>query len=212
MATDDSTTNFVPNGFHLIEQLGVGTVFAVARVTDALGRELICKRAAHPRFAPALERERDLLGILCGAAIPELIASGSDARGGFLVESRARGSAVRGLIPEGQVRLDASRWIALARASTRALADLHGMRDGRGALDFVHGDISPDNLFFEPPATVTLIDFSSASFRDAREAPHAGDRGTVPYAAPELLRQETPATAECDTNALASTLLDVSVG
>ena len=103
-------------------------------------------------------------------------------------------------------------WIELARASAHALATLHAFRDGKGPLGFVHGDISPDNLFFEPPATVTFIDFSSASWREGREPPHAGDRGTVPYAAPELLRQETRATAECDTYALAATLLAVAVG
>ena len=212
MATDDSKTNFVPSGFRLIERLGVGTVFAVARVADAQGRELICKRPAQPRFGGALERERDLLTILCGAAVPELIASGDDARGGFLVETCARGAPVRELMTEGQVRPSADTWIALARASAHALATLHALGDGQGPLGFVHGDLSPDNLFFEPPATVTFIDFSSASWREAADPPQLGDRGTVPYAAPELLRQETRATAECDTYALAATLLAVAVG
>jgi serine/threonine protein kinase len=212
MATDDSTTNFVPSGFRLIERLGVGTVFAVAHVTDPQGRELICKRPAHPRFIPALERERDVLTILCGAAVPELVTSGRDARGGFLVERRARGSPVRELMAEGQVCLPPTVWIELARASAHALATLHAFRDGKGPLGFVHGDISPDNLFFEPPSTVTLIDFSSASFRDAPLPANIGDRGTTPYAAPELLRQETHATPECDTYALAATLLAVAVG
>jgi serine/threonine protein kinase len=208
----DSTTNFVPSGFRLIEQLGVGTVFAVARVMDAHGRELVCKRARHPRFAEALKRERDVLAILCGAAAPELIASGDDRRGGFLVETRARGRPVRELMTEGFLRADTPRMIAMARASAEALAGLHALSDAGGPLDFVHGDISPDNLFFEPPATVTFIDFSSASFRDARDPPHPDDRGTAPYAAPELLRQETRATAECDTYALAATLLAAAVG
>jgi hypothetical protein len=212
MATDDSTTNFVPSGFRLIDRLGIGTVFAVARVTDAQGRELICKRPAHPRFAGALEREREVLTILCGAAVPELVASGHDARGGFLVETRARGWPVRELMIDGQVRPPATIWMALARASAHALATLHTFRDGKGPLGFVHGDISPDNLFFEPPATVTLIDFSSASFRDAPLPSNVGDRGTAPYAAPELLRQDTHATPECDTYALAATLLAVAVG
>src|SRR5687767_13159438 len=145
MATDDSTTNFVPSGFQLVERLGVGTVFAVARVADAQGRELICKRAAQPRFAAALDRERDLLTILCGAAVPELVTWGIDARGGFLVETRARGGPLRELITEGQAPPTASAWIALAKASAHALATLHAFRDGKGRLGFVHGDISPDN-------------------------------------------------------------------
>src|SRR5688572_11556433 len=189
MATDDSTTNFVPTGFQLIEPLGVGTVFAVARVGDAQGRELICKRAAHSHSSVALERERDLLGRLRGAAVPELIASGHDGLGGFLVETHAPGAPLRELITAGQALPGAASWIDLARASAHALAALHAFRDGEGVLGFVHGDISPDNVFFEPPACITFIDFSSASWRDAPDPPHPDDRGTVPYAAPELLRQ-----------------------
>jgi serine/threonine protein kinase len=211
MATDTSTTNFVPPGFRTIEHLGVGTAFAVARVHDAQGRDLICKRAVDARFAAALDRERDVLALTTGASIPELVASGSDARGGFLVETRARGTAVRELMG-GRTPPGAAQWLALACASTRALAALHAMRDPKGALRFVHGDVSPDNLFFEPPATVTFIDFSSSTWRDAPQPALTGDRGTVPYAAPELTRQEVHATAATDTYALAATLLAVAVG
>ena len=210
MATDDSTTNFVPAGFQLIERLGVGTVFAVASVRDAQGRELICKRAADARFASALEREGDVLRNVKGEAVPQLAARGSDARGGFLVETRARGVPMRELI--GQPPSGAAQWVALARASAIALASLHALHDAHGPMSFVHGDISPDNLFFEPPDIVTFIDFSSATWRQAPAPALSGDRGTVPYAAPELLRQEVRATAATDTYALAATLLALAVG
>ena len=211
MATDTSTTNFGPKGFRTLERLGIGTVFEVARVEDAAGRELICKRATRARFALALDRERDVLQAAKGAALPELVASGTDARGGFLVETRARGTPLRELI-DGRAPPGAAQWMELARASARALAALHAFCDGRGSLRLVHGDISPDNLFFEPPATVTFIDFSSATWREASKPALEGDRGTVPYAAPELVRQEVHATAETDTYALAATLLAVAVG
>jgi len=210
MATDTSTTNFVPTGFRTIERLGIGSVFEVARAADAQGRELICKRAADARFSGALDREREVLHIVQGPSFPQVVASGSDRRGGFLVETRAPGAALRELM--GGAPPGAARCIELARASTHALALLHGLGDAKGPLRLVHGDISPDNLFYDPPATITFIDFSSATWRDAPEPALEGDRGTVPYAAPELARQEVRATAESDTYALAATLLAVAVG
>jgi serine/threonine protein kinase len=212
MATNTSTTNFGPTGFAVIERLGRGAVFEVALVRDVRGRDLICKRAAQPGAAGAIERERDILLGLKGVAVPELVASGADARGEFLVETRAPGQAVRALFAEGRPRLGAAEWIELARASAHALAALHAAADAKGALGFVHGDVSPDNLFFEAPTAVTFLDFSSALWRDAPAAALPGDRGTVPYAAPELLRQEAHATAHGDTYALAATLLAAAVG
>jgi serine/threonine protein kinase len=211
MATDTSTTNFGPIGFDLVRRLGRGAAFEVAVVRDVHGRELICKRPASADTADAVEREADLLRTLKGAAFPELVEAGTDRRGGFLVETRARGSAVRDLIADGRVLVGADRWVDLAQASARALAGLHALADDEGPFHFVHGDISPDNLFFEAPAMVTFVDFSSATWRRAPLPAFAGDRGTVPYAAPELVRQEGHATAESDTYALAATLLAVAV-
>jgi len=213
MATDTSTTNFAPKGFIVVERLGIGSVFEVAVVRGQGDRDLVCKRPApHVRSAVALERERDVLEAAKSRHFPEVIASGSDARGVFLVQTRARGAAVRELVRQDAPPLDARRWLELARSSSRALADLHALADADGDLSVVHGDISPDNLFFEPPNTVTFVDFSSATWRGAARPALAGDRGTVPYAAPELLRQEGPANAACDTYALAATLLAAAVG
>jgi serine/threonine protein kinase len=212
MATDTSTTNFALPGFRTIERLGIGTAFELARVLDAQGRELICKRPIDARFAPALDRERDALTLgHLQAPFPELVAFGHAAGAAFLVETRARGTSLRQWL-EAPEPPRAAHWLAVARAVTRALADLHAWGDARGPLRFVHGDVSPDNLFFEPPATVTFIDFSSATWRDAPRSALPGDRGTVPYAAPELTRQEIQATRETDTYALAATLLALAVG
>jgi serine/threonine protein kinase len=194
-----------------VRRLGRGATFEVAVVRDVQGRELICKRAAHPGAGGAIEREVEVLRSFKTASLPELIAAGTDAHGGFLVESRAPGVAVRELIAEGRVIIDVARWIELAQASTRALADLHALADAEGGLAFVHGDISPDNVFFEAPTTVTFVDFASATWRAAPLPAFPGDRGTVPYAAPELIRQEGHAAAASDTYALAATLLAVAV-
>jgi serine/threonine protein kinase len=126
-----------------------------------------------------------------------------------LLEGRARGVSVRELAESG---LDAPRWVELARASSGALARLHALRDERGDLSFVHGDVSPDNVFFDAPAGVTFVDLSSATFRDAAEPVFPGDRGTLPYVAPEIARGEARPAAASDTYALAATLLAAAIG
>ena len=209
-------TGFAPNGTRLVEHLGIGTVFQVALVLDQEGRELVCKRVA-PGAKTAcgdapLERERDVLLAVKSPHLADLVAWGSDDRGGFVLQARARGTAVRQLIGEGVQPLNGTKWLDLARTSARALAALHSARDQRGELLFVHGDVSPDNLFFEEPGGATLIDLSNATFRDGREPVFVGAIGTVPYAAPEIVRGESAASAETDTYALAATLLAVAVG
>jgi hypothetical protein len=218
MATDTSTRalGWAPKGTRLVERLGIGSVFEVALLADEENRELIGKRIApHARTALgalALERERDLLSAAKSEHAPELVAWGTDERGGFLIETRAPGTGVREFVLEGESAWDATRWLTLARACTRALARLHALADADGDLLITHGDISPDNLFFEAPGRVTFIDFSSATYRTAPKPVFPGDRGTLPYAAPELVRNEVPATQETDTYALAATLLAIAVG
>jgi serine/threonine protein kinase len=208
-------SGFAPEGTRLIEHLGVGSVFEVARVRGDDGRELICKRSASQTRLDsgesALHRERDVLLAAKGACLVELVRWGSDERGGFLLETRASGRAVRELIREGPP-VDAATWLALARASGRALSELHALRDERGDLHLVHGDVSPDNLYFGPPAFVTFIDLSSATFRGGSEPVFPSARGTLPYVAPEIARGETRAGTESDTYALAATLFAVAVG
>jgi serine/threonine protein kinase len=206
---------FAPAGTTLVRNLGVGSVFEVALVEDQRGNELFCKRVApSARLSSgeaALDRERDVLRAATSPHLVELAAFGSDGHGGFLLEARARGKALRELVGEGRALLDAATWLELARAASSALASLHALRDDRGDLGLVHGDVSPDNLFFDH-ATVTFVDFSSATFRDAPEPVFAGDRGTLPYVAPEIARGEARASAAADTYALAATLLAAAVG
>src|SRR5262245_29726591 len=96
-----STGGFAPAGTTLFEALGMGTGFEVALVTDAEGRELVCKRSAPRARASAgdaaLDRERELLGAAKSPHLVDLVTWGLDARGGFLLEGRARGVSVREL-------------------------------------------------------------------------------------------------------------------
>ncbi len=207
---------FAPIGTHLVEALGVGSVFEVAVVRDHANRELICKRTAPGARAAsgdaALDRERAILLAAPSPHLVELVGFGSDARGGFLLEARAKGTAVRRALGEKAHPLDTATWLALARSSTEALSALHTLRDARGDLFFVHGDVSPDNLFFDPPASATFIDLSSAIFRDGPNPVFAADRGTLPYVAPEIARGEARPSRATDVYALAATLLAAAVG
>jgi len=209
-------TGPAPSGTRLALRLGTGSVFEVSLVRDERGRELICKRvASQARLVSgdsALDRERELLAAAKSSHLPELVAWGSDERGGFVLEGRACGAPVRELIRDVEPRFAAASWLDLARASSQALAHLHELRDDLGSLEFVHGDVSPDNLFFEAPLRVTFIDLSSARWRNAPGAVFRRDRGTLPYVAPELARGECTAETASDTYALAATLLAVAVG
>src|SRR5262249_17972186 len=138
-------------------------------------------------------------------------ASGHDALGPFVLETRAKGSAVREML-DPNASIEASRWLALARLACGALARLHALSDGRGPLGIVHGDISPDNLFYQVSSGVTFVDLSSATWRDAPLSAFADDRGTLPYAAPELARGDARPSQATDTYALAATLLAIAVG
>jgi serine/threonine-protein kinase len=203
----------------LIERLGRGSVFEVARVHDERGRELILKRIVpHARSADvvaALDREQAILRAttaLGSRCLPELVAAGTDELGSFVVQTLAPGVPARALGKGAPPYLPALEWRAVARASSAALAELHTLRDSRGDLRIVHGDISPDNLFLLAPETVTFIDLSNATFRDAPTSALPQGRGTLPYAAPEIARSESASSQATDTYSLAATLLFLAVG
>jgi serine/threonine protein kinase len=202
-----------------VERLGTGSVFEVVRVRDDRGRELVVKRIVpHARsagVAEALAREQAVLRAttaLQARCFPELVAADTDEQGAFVIETVAPGVPARDLARETPPYLPPFAWCEIARASSAALAELHALSDSAGDLRIVHGDISPDNLFVRAPDTATFIDLSNATFRDAPSTALPRSRGTLPYAAPEIVRCEGPPTQATDTYALAATLLFLAVG
>ena len=196
-------------------QRGVGGNFEVTVVEapDGLARHLVKRPAPWLRDRPegkaALEREWRVLEAMALSSMPKPLFRGEDERGPFVAESLVPGVPLRVVAEKGRP-LSPARFRRLAHAAFSALAELHEHADERGPLGFVHGDISPDNLFLdEVPAAVRVgfVDFAHATFRDAQAPvfPHA--RGTLPYAAPELVRGEASPTAATDVYALAASLL-----
>lgn len=177
-------------------------VFAVRAAAG--GAACVCKRLSARTESEAWMRTRlvaegQLLARLEGRATPRLVASGEDAHGPWLVLERVEGIPLAARI--GAVD---PAWVALAaRAAFGALGLLH-------AEGIVHGDLSPDNVMLSADATrATLLDFGLAVWPGAPAMPAGPFRGTLLYAAPEVVRGETP-DARSDAFALAATLLHLA--
>jgi serine/threonine-protein kinase len=190
-----------------VAELGSGSVFHVARVLAA-GEARICKRlrsglAGEPLALAALERERGALGLAHGlASVPRLIAHGEDGAGPFLLESEIAGATLSQLAARGP--LPAALLAAVAAAAFAALAELH-------ARAICHGDLAPDHLFVGTRrGQVGFIDFGMASWPERPPGP--GERGTLPYVAPEVARGEAPWSEASDVYALAATLAFGALG
>ncbi len=208
-----------PEGTTLVATLGGGSVFDVALVREN-GREVVCKRlspraAGEPAGRAALVREARVLALVRHAALPALIRLGTDAHGPFLIETHVAGTSARGLV-EGWRARGASvpaRLIAhVAEAAATALAELHELVDEGGSLDFSHGDLGPDHLILGPVGEARFVDLGAARFRGMEAFLDSGDRGTLPFVAPEVARGEASPSAATDVYALAATLLFLAVG
>ncbi len=199
--TSRIVTRFVPpKGTTLLEVLGESTAFRVAKVLIA-GAEGICKRPSlrslgTPTMDDALRREAWILEHLSHPSLPRLCARGADDHGPYLLESSAPGSAVAS---------DPARAREAFAASFRALAELHLLSSSEGPWEFVHGDLSPEHVFFDPIRGVTFVDLSSAECRDLPRGMARITGGTLPFAAPEVVRGEA-ATQASDVYAMAATL------
>jgi eukaryotic-like serine/threonine-protein kinase len=201
----------------VLANLGRGAVFEVDLVSDSSGTVLVRKRIAQlnrkvPEAETALQREMRILQRMGGDHLPRLAGAGTDDRGPFLLQTRAKGRSLRDLSVNTADALDAKRWLDLAVSAALALAELHDRADSGGCLQFVHGDISPDNVFWDESGTVTLIDLSNATFREGPIPAFPRARGSLPYVAPEIARNENAGDTASDTYAMAATLLTLAIG
>jgi serine/threonine protein kinase len=208
-----------PEGTTLVATLGGGSVFDVVLVHDGT-RNVVCKRlsprtAREPAARAAMVREARALTLAKHAALPALIRVGSDARGPFLIETHVAGVSVRGLVEGWRARGEAvpPRLVAhVAEAAAIALAELHALADDAGPIALSHGDIGPEHVILGPLGEVRFVDLGAARFRGMEANLETGDRGTLPFVAPEVARGEAAPSAATDVYALAATLLFLAVG
>lgn len=167
---------------------------------------------ARPEGVAALEREWQVLQRFALDSLPRPLFRGEDERGPFLAETLVPGIPLRALAERGP--WTATRFRRVASAAFCALAELHEQADAQGPLGFVHGDLSPDNVFFDEAPSgprVGFVDFGNATFRGAEEPIFPAARGTLPYAPPELVRGESVPSAATDVYALTASLLTLVV-
>jgi eukaryotic-like serine/threonine-protein kinase len=209
----------VPEGAALIEAIGAGSVFDVALVRER-GRALVCKRLS-PRALRSVEgraamvREARFLSLGKHAALPELVRVGSDGHGPFVIETRVEGAPVRALVEGWRARgrrVPPGIVAHLGAESAAALAEIHELCDGEGPLGLSHGDLGPDHVILGPLGEARFVDFGAARFRGLTEGLETGDRGTLPWVAPEVARGEAAPGAAADVYALAATLLWLAAG
>lgn len=208
-----------PAGTELLSPIGTGSVFAVALVQKG-GRTLVCKRLTprvrdEPAARAAIAREAQFLSLARHPSLPSLAFVGTDAEGPFVLETRAEGSSIRAIMEgwgERGARVPKALVAHVAASSSAALAEIHALGDKLGPLDLVHGDLGPDHVIMGPLGEARFVDFGAARFRGMAERLSFGDRGTLPFVAPEVARGEVPPSQAGDVYALAATLLSFATG
>lgn len=208
-----------PIGTELVAPLARGSVFHAALVR-AGDRVLVCKRllprARHePAGRAAMAREGLALSRARHRSLPELIRVGSDAHGPFVIESRVVGVSLAALIEGWRARGSKvpARLVAhVCVEAVTALAELHELADDRGPIGLSHGDLGPAHVLLGPLGEARFVDLGAARFTGMDPALDVGDRGTLPYAAPEVARGEEPPGQAADVYALAATLLHLATG
>jgi serine/threonine protein kinase len=207
-----------PPGAELVEPLGAGAVFQAALVREG-DRHVVCKRLAsrtlhEPAARAAMVREARALALAHHPALPALIRVGADAQGPFLIETRAPGLSLRALRDAWAERgapVPPLLVAHVALAASTALAELHALADEQGPLHLVHGDLGPEHVFLGPIGEITFVDLGAARFRAMEPALETGDRGTLPFVAPEIARGEALSSPAGDVYALAATLLQLAL-
>lgn len=208
-----------PGGATLLQLVGAGTFVEVALVRHG-DRDLLCKRL-RPRMAneaaarDALGREAAVLELVRHPALPELVSRGEDDWGPYVLLSCLRGASLRELVDgwrERGSKMPAPLVAHVLERAFDALAQLHELRDDAGPLELSHGDIAPENVLLGERGEVFFIDFGQARWRGMPFIPGSGERGTLPFVAPELARAEREPDQSSDVYALAATMAFVALG
>jgi serine/threonine protein kinase len=178
------------------------------------GRASVRKRTRFDDARAALEREATCLERLERSgfdACPRLLAF--DPSAPELIETHVQGEPLSRLFEVLGAPLPGRLGVHLAWRVVARFAELHAIAEDGEPIEFVHGDPSPAQLIVTPGNDVALVDFGASGLRTRDGVVRsATGRGTVPWAAPELVRDATTPTQATDRYAAAAIAAFALVG
>lgn len=208
---------------------GMGAVYvALYRGVDGFERVVALKRmhahlSARAEFVKMFFDEAQLLARVKHPSVCSLIDLGKIDDSYFLVMEYVAGEPLSEIAHAlGKRKRDlGARWqrtpLIAARLFARLCEGLHAVhetRDERGrALNIVHRDITPQNLFVLYDGTVRLMDFGIAHSEAALHRTEAGIvMGKVGYLAPEQLTDHSEADRRWDVWSMGVVLWEILCG
>lgn len=208
-----------PEGTELLAIVATGSVFHVALVRDrgtvAIAKRLLPRVMREPAARAAMAREAMALSLARHPSLPELMRVGSDREGPFTIQSRVEGASVRAIVEGFRARaraVPATLIAHVAAEASGALAELHELGGERGPIGLSHGDLGPEHVVLGAIGDVRFVDLGAARFAGMDPALETEDRGTLPYAPPEVARGERAPGQAADVYALAATLIFLATG
>lgn len=197
----------------LVEQLGVGGMAEIyrGRRAGAAGFEKsFAVKRLHPHVAERpdlIERfvaEAKMLAALEHPNVVDVYELGRTPSGEYFIAMElidgADLSQILGAVIAQQATIVVPVALAITGAILGALAHAHTRLDEHGrALNIVHRDVSPSNVFVSRQGAVKLGDFGLAKVDELRPPTAMGQvTGKAHYTAPELLNGRGPADARVD--------------
>jgi len=181
-------------GYTLVRRLGRPGGFGTAFEARKDGNRYVVK-IFHAELVEDVDRERfhrevrAMEKLSPHRNVVPYVGSGEETDDGrtysYIVMPYVDGKTLRQVLDENGGRLAPGRVRQIAREVTAGLAALH-------AVEIVHRDIKPTNILIREDGTVMLLDFGVARFLDYTSLTEHGQFvGTLQYAAPEQLRNET---------------------
>lgn len=200
----------IHGGRYRIEaEIGSGSAGTVYRARDERTREIVAlKIVTDPALAHRFSREATTLARLEHSAIVRYIAHGETQGGMYLAMEWLDGEDLEQRLRRGAIGWQAARVLALRL--TEALAHAH-------ALDLVHRDLSPRNVFL-PGGRIEaakLLDFGLVRLPDALALERTASQailGTPYYMAPEQVRDPKRVDARADLFGLGVLLYEMTSG
>ena len=179
--------------YDIIEELGHGGMGVVYRCMDpAIGREVAIKTltegfADDPSLLARFYDELRITGNLSHANIVTVYEAGDMDGTPFIVMECVKGRPLDKILAERDMRPLSDR-LHIVEQTCSALGYAH-------QNNVIHRDVKPANIFVLPDGKAKLLDFGIARL-EHRDTEHGHTKvghliGTIPYMAPERLRNET---------------------